>query len=387
MKWMISEDKLGADQKDAIEEIGKNKDGAVWIKGHAGSGKSVLLLHALKDYVAKNPKSSVCVVVFTNALVDLLKNGLEQIPFLKGYTCPVYTIYEFRNKVTGNMKFNAIFCDEVQDLPVGFLQILKNSTAKVVVAGDISQSIYNSVPSFDERPARPDEIKSTLNAVEKNLTIVYRLTKSMLKVLTKVFPEILSSKIPVSKNDTVIDVWKFPLASEEEIPFIWKKIEETNKLRPSEVAAILINSHDGIVAFCNEVLRINGKEQWDRKDNAFEKPDYTLLNFHLRINGIPLMYVGNNYGSLKEADNRNKIVVMTYHSAKGLDFDSVFLPLTSDEMYFHSKEKELLLVALSRSKNDLVISYSGSVHSTLNLFIGDLPTKSPGNEKTDELDF
>jgi superfamily I DNA and RNA helicase len=80
MKWMVTEDKLGADQKDVINEIGKGINQPIWIKGHAGSGKSVLLLHALSDYLAKHLEANVCVVVFTNALVDLLQTGLEQIP-------------------------------------------------------------------------------------------------------------------------------------------------------------------------------------------------------------------------------------------------------------------------------------------------------------------
>ena len=77
MKWMISEDKLGSDQVEVIDEIGKISNKPIWIKGHAGSGKSVLLLHALADYVVKKPRARVCVVVFTKSLVDLLEIGLK----------------------------------------------------------------------------------------------------------------------------------------------------------------------------------------------------------------------------------------------------------------------------------------------------------------------
>jgi hypothetical protein len=256
------------------------------------------------------------------------------------------------------------------------------------VAGDSSQSIYNTVPNFAEAPAKPNEIKATLNPTEKELSIIYRLTKSMLDVLKRVFTEMLSSKIPISKADTSIEVWEFTDDTDDkEISFIWEKAEETNRLRPSEVAAILINSHDGIVDFCNAILKLNEKEPWQRINDQYDKPNYLLLNRHLANNAIPLMYVGNQYGSLKAADTQNKIVIMTYHSAKGLDFDSVFLPLANSDMWFHSKEKELLLVALSRSKNDLVISYTGALHPTLSLFVGHVSKKTVNKSVTDELDF
>jgi superfamily I DNA/RNA helicase len=82
------------------------------------------------------------------------------------------------------------------------------------------------------------------------------------------------------------------------------------------------------------------------------------------------MYVGNNYGSLTDADRENKVVLMTYHSAKGLDFDYVYLPMVNDDMYIHSNEDSLLLVALSRSKSGLFISYTGSLYPILNKFLG-----------------
>ena len=48
MAWMIREDQLDPDQKDFIN-IESKKTGNIWVKGFAGSGKSVLLVHSLKD--------------------------------------------------------------------------------------------------------------------------------------------------------------------------------------------------------------------------------------------------------------------------------------------------------------------------------------------------
>ncbi|MBL0080680.1 MAG: hypothetical protein IPP53_16720 [Bacteroidetes bacterium] len=127
MKWMITEDKLGSDQVEVIDEIGKINNKPIWIKGHAGSGKSVLLLHSLADYLVKKPTANVCVVVFTRALVDLLETGLKQIPKLNGKTIPVHTIYDVKDLIDNKNRFDAIFCDEYKDLPISFIQSMKSA--------------------------------------------------------------------------------------------------------------------------------------------------------------------------------------------------------------------------------------------------------------------
>lgn len=383
MKWMITEDKLGRDQVEAIDEIGKIKDKPVWIKGHAGSGKSVLLLHALADYVIKHPNRSVCVVVFTRALVDLLATGLRQIPKLRGKQIPVLTIYELRTRLNGSARYDAIFCDEVQDLPLEFITLMKSATSHLIISGDAEQSIYDSVPAFNSAPASPGEITQAIRPIERNLGVIYRLTQSILNVLKRVFPAMLADKPNIAKQDTEIKLYE--ASSEyEEITFCWEEAKRTNSLRTSEICAILISAHNSIVNFVSTVLEHEGKPAWTRVNTGDGKqPNYALLNQHLEKAGIPLMYIGNSYGSLTEADNRSKIVIMTYHSAKGLDFDYVYLPLCGGNMYIHSKKDELLLVALSRSRSGLMISYTDDLYHPLKKFLQNLNPKTIGDSNDD----
>lgn len=389
MKWMITEDKLGTDQVEVIDEIGKITDKPIWIKGHAGSGKSVLLLHSLADYLVKKPTANVCVVVFTRALVDLLETGLKQIPKLEGKSIPVLTIYQLKYRIEkGISKYDAIFCDEVQDLPLEFIQSMKSVCDHLIIAGDAEQSIYNSVPIWDQRPATSKEIQDAIVPIEKKLGVIYRLTESVLKVLKKVFPSMLNDMPNIAKVDTEIILYEANSDNnEQEIKFCWKEIKQTNTLRASEVSAVLISSHDAIVEFVNSVLRIEGIEIWQRVNAKDKKPDYEKMNSYLLSKGVPIMYVGNNYGSLTGADRDNKVVVMTYHSAKGLDFDYVYLPMVNDDMYIHSNEDSLLLVALSRSKSGLFISYTGSIYPDLNKFLSGIQPKQISNNDNTEIVF
>lgn len=387
MKWMITEDRLGADQVNVIDEITKITDKPIWIKGHAGSGKSVLLLHSLADYLVLNPNAKVTVVVFTRALVDLLSVGLKQIPKLNGKNVPVQTIYQLKYKMDNNYsRYDAIFCDEIQDLPIEFIKSIKNYCTHLIIAGDAEQSIYNSVPVFEERPARPQEIKDGILPIEKNLGIIYRLTTSILDVLKKVFPAMLADKPNIAKEDTEIKLYQAN-SIDEEIIFCWNDIKKTNTLRATEVSAVLISSHDDIVSFVNKVLELEGKEIWSRIDARDNKPNYDLMNQHLINSKVPLMYIGNHFGSLVDADTQNKVVIMTYHSSKGLDFDYVYLPMVNDDMFIYSNENSLLLVALSRSKSGLFISYTDSLYPGLKQFLVDVKAQKIQDSNNSDIIF
>jgi superfamily I DNA and RNA helicase len=137
MAWMIREDQLDPDQRDFIN-VESKKTGNIWVKGFAGSGKSVLLIHLVKDILTKTPNAKIAVVVYTHSLIDMFKTGMKELNI--PLTVPVMTYYEFINKNTNH--YDYIFCDEVQDLPGKVLYAMQNRAGKVIVAGDSNQSIY-----------------------------------------------------------------------------------------------------------------------------------------------------------------------------------------------------------------------------------------------------
>ena len=91
MAWMIREDKLDNDQKDFIN-IESKKTGNIWIKGFAGSGKSVLLVHSLKTTLQKEPNAKIAVVVYTQSLIDMFKTGMKELNIISNI--PVMTYYD-----------------------------------------------------------------------------------------------------------------------------------------------------------------------------------------------------------------------------------------------------------------------------------------------------
>lgn len=393
MRWMIEEARLGQEQREIIEEVSKSSGKPIWIQGHAGSGKSVVLLHALSDYLTRNQNANVALVVYTRALVDLIKTGINQIPALADKQVPVYTIYQLNKQLNEGNKFDAIFCDEVQDLPIDFIEKMKQSSTSLIIAGDASQSIYGYLSGLGGAPATTLEISTRISPVQKKSSIIYRLTRSVVAVLRNVFDDLLEDHTYVGREDSQIRLFKSNSNYDftEETVFSWEECEMINRTRPEEVNAILIFRKEHIVHYCQEVLKHLGKPMWEEaKVYRFEREeiDFNNLNNHLNRNKVPLMFVGSGEGSLEEADQRNKIVIMTYHSAKGLDFDAVCLPFLSVSLERTDNKNALMLVALSRAKRDLLITFTGEMYHGFNNFLRDLtPTLINNEENEDEILF
>lgn len=108
-----------------------------------------------------------------------------------------------------------------------------------------------------------------------------------------------------------------------------------------------------------------------------------------------LRYLGNGCGDLKEIDQKPMVYIMTYHSAKGLDFDNVFIPQLNEKKQIALNfvleknpdlDKRLLFVAITRSRCNLFLTYSSKQPHPL---ISDLPDLTavpyqPSHEDDDE---
>lgn len=356
MKWMVPREKLDPVQEYILGEIAKYKGKVVWIKGHAGSGKSVLLLYALRDFLIRNKEAKVAVVVYTNALVDLMRTGMEAIPGLPE-NVPVINKYRYTNLRHSDQKYDAIFCDEVQDLTLDFINTMAEDTNKLILCGDAVQSIYTTINGT--KVVSPLELIEKFSPLELTSTTIYRLPKSVVRVLQNVYSDLRPENVFAGNEDADVRIFKAN-TQEEEITFCWEDLKSTNRNRPDEICAILIFKKEQIIKFINHVLKIEQKDEWTEKWKLGpygKYRDWDDLNTHLRKNEIPLIMIGKGKGALlKEADEQNKIAITTYHASKGLDFNAVCLPFIDSALV--GNEQPLCLVALSRSKRDLLITFS-----------------------------
>jgi len=366
MAWMIREDQLDPDQREFIN-VELKKSGNIWVKGFVGTGKSVLLVHSLKEVLNKNPQAKVAVVVYTHSLIDMFKTGMKELNIPS--TVPVMTYYQFVDKDINH--YDYVFCDDVQDLPNKVLYAMQKKADKVIVAGDSNQSIYDEDPRWYEKVVNPDQVGDIINARTFNLNMIHRLPDSIITAVQKLIPSmnIWRAKRYLTKQDVQIRLCE-ATSENEEVKYVYSEALKGTNI--GDTSAILFPQLDYVTKFVNLVLSTNNQSSWIEKTNNFGKLDFASLNSHLRNNGIKLQFVGGGYGSLDDAQQNKEAILMTYYSSRGFGFDNVFLPFLNNNFYLHpNKATAVFIVAMTRSRKNLYLTYFGYTHSLVDKFKGD----------------
>lgn len=363
MAWSIRENKLDDQQRDFVDNVNINQKN-IWIKGFPGSGKSILLAYTIQKTKRSTPGASVVLVVFTQSLIEMFKAAFKEM----GMEVNVETYFKF---MKSSSCYDYVFCDEVQDLTPRVLREMNKRAQHIVVAGDSNQSIYESDPQYHESTVSPSEINNLLSSKEYELGIIHRLSKSIIQVVQKFLPRMNVLTNPPIFTDKSTEVRMCEARNNaEEVEYIMKEAKKA--VNVGKTAGVLLPTQKNILTFVNEALTLAGKPIWREQTNNWGKIDFGAMNDYLRGQDMPLKYVGNGYGSFSESDG--KITLMTYHSSKGLDFETVFLPFLNNSLFIAYDEtlsKTLFMVALTRSRNNLYLTYFGYRHQYLDVFHSD----------------
>lgn len=359
MKWLPAENELGREQRDFLSEV-INTEQNESVAGFPGSGKTVVLLYAVVNLRKKNPNAKILIVEFTHALIKMLQAAINEIAKEQTYIdlhlddVEIRTYYDFvKQKHT---QYDYIICDEVQDIPTLAIQNMQQRAKRVIVGGDANQSIYTEDPMWKMAPCSQAEIDNILSPNKTNLTIIYRLTKKIISAINSFLPsmKILQGRSTMVKTNVQIRLWKSADKRQEAIHIME---EATSRLNNNDSVGILVPTHSKVIAFANHALDIAKKPIWEEAKNKYGNTDFANLNRHLKENGIPMQYVANGVGNFS---SENLITLTTYHSSKGLDFDSVMLPFCNAMDMPSMVTPTLFMVAMTRSRKDLFVSYSSA---------------------------
>lgn len=363
--WMIPYEKLDPAQKEFVNGY---KSGNTWVLGYAGSGKSILLVHLLKRLKDKDSSKSFGVVVFTRALCDLFRTGFEE---LRITNVPVMTQFELSRNP---QHFDYLFCDEIQDMSKETLAMIRSSATCVIAAGDSNQSIFGDDLMTHTPTVTGDQPVTVLGASKKELNIIYRLTQSIISAVKRMMPHMSrnwTAKEDLTKVDVQILVEKCS-NREKECKIVYEDAKDC--CSKGERTVILFPKHEHIIYFVQQVLQNAGKNPWSEETDRYGRPLYSDLNNYLRRLGIPMMYIGNNYGSLAEAQEKELIILMTYSSSKGLDFENVYMPFVNKDLFITqnaSLDRTTFMVAMTRSSRCLNLFYTGEPSDYIKSFWDD----------------
>lgn len=321
-----------------VKIINRRSDNSFIVKGCAGSGKSILALWKAKQ-IQEEKKGTFLFIVYNRALLQYMKDGIRQIGLSPSDVeslnkCFYWSTGQNRWE-RGEWKksqYDYIIIDEVQDLTRDeLLSILPQAKKALLLYGDSAQQLYTElkINLFESM----EEIANTTKFPMEQLVFNHRLPKKIAR-LAQCISNTYDDLEGRCKNE---GIEKPKVIRYMTLNAQLDAIAEIVKNRSFEDVGILFRSN-------NEVTRA---------------ADY------LRRQGVNVEAKINDKVELDFNSSNPKL--MTYQSAKGLQFEAVFIPecTVSD-----NGSKNALYVALTRSYQALYVMHSGNLSS----FFDEVPT-------------
>lgn len=341
----------------AVERIRATPEGAVfWVQGGAGSGKTIVLSHIARRLKAEQPSLRVVFLTYTHALAGMIQQAVNE----SGTKAEVSTHLRFLN--SRHRRADVIFLDEIQDVKRADLEELRRRCTHLIAAGDCEQRIYEVMNT----EAAIDEV---ISFEKGRLHELFRITKFIVRAVKTVLPSTQLAESDVRKlRDVTAAVKRFDNSRREAR---WTYDEALALARPKYPSVILLPNHSAVFEFCRALAEDLGIDTTGPKVEVKNGRvmNYRELNAHFEAHRMPIRYFGNGIGDLADADGRPFVFVMTYHSSKGLDFDVVHMPRLVSSMKIvpprafteaPDLDRTLFFVAMTRSRERLVMSYSGN---------------------------
>lgn len=352
MTWMIDRTNLDQDQRTFIDNA-LQPGHHCFAKGPAGAGKSVVLVHSVLSYREQHPDAKIGMVLFTRSLIDMMGSALPTDANIQ-----YFTTYQFSDN---HDPWDLIAVDEIQDIKEDILNQIFRQARKVLIAGDFGQSIYDYGCS-------PDRI-DLHNLETRSFPTIYRLTPKI-KRIAGLFAESPQEfeKYHIDKRVNNTSIQRVKNRDRlSDLRFAWRKARKFAE--GGYNTAVILPNNRLIQNFADAALDDAGRPRWTVVYDQYRKPDYENLNQYLQNHQLPLQIIGRGAGSMRQADADNLVSAITYHSAKGLDFEALFIPcLDNNTTIWRDNagiERRLFFVALTRCRQDLFLSYSSQPHPFL----------------------
>lgn len=368
MKWMVSINDLDAVQARAIESIMDNQQQNHWVKGFAGSGKTIVLTHVLERLATANPPLRVCFATFTHALKDLVESGLSDKAKRRIDISTFNGLGKLRND------YDLVVADEMQDIPSRVLPTLAKKSDVLVIAADLDQSIYRSACSVSELNA------SVKPAKEHQLREIHRINENVFEIATSVYNDAkVVSQTTVRQDDEQARIFRGSSMRDEFVTMFEESVRVSAKESPSAIllpSKVLLDKFISTIATTNSYDGTPPSVKSERPEIGEQADPFKEINAYLKKNKSPLQVFGGGSGSLYDSDTKKMVYLMTYHSAKGLDFANVFLPHLTEDVSLEpmkgasdDQERRLFFVASTRARERLYLSYHDEPHR----FIEEIP--------------
>ena len=311
----VDENSMDDDQLDLIEYTNEK---SMLVAGCAGSGKSVIAMHKAEQLYASG--KDVILIAYTKSLNSFMRVDKPDASF-RFY-------YHYQWKKLDMPKADYIIVDEIQDFTREEIQEFIDATKKCFFFfGDTAQSIYLQ---YGKQTMTIAQIAEMTGLKTLQLFNNYRLPRPVAKITQNyVGVDVPEYKEKVYQNkETELPRFIHTQTIEEEFSCIYQIIAQY----PNKSIGILYHSNEAVLQMNKQMMDRGIQCEFKYNDTEGEKHNVSNLNFNTLVPKI-----------------------MTYHSAKGLQFDIVILPQYNGA--FDVESKKALYVAMTRTMYRLYVLY------------------------------
>ena len=326
------------DQLDDIQTVlaTEGLDRSMLVQGCAGSGKTVLALYRAK--YCQNNDDSYFLIVYTKVLKGFIQDAIRELDL-----DPDRVVHFHGWKNLENRHVNYLIVDEVQDFTKPQIDIFFQSFSKSIACfGDSAQSLYTGCLGINGILGEHQELKA------ENLQKNYRFPKKIARVakyLQKDDVEDIYVSRCVNEGQQKPRLYKYD-TYEEQIEYV----VETVKTRKLKDVGILLPTNSQVRSVLSELNERGMKcearyKSYDENGNELE---VNTLDF-----------------------STTNPKIATYHSAKGCQFNDVFLPMCENEQmddFFRNP----LYVAFTRAMNNIYVLYTYNLPNYFSMVPKDL---------------
>ncbi len=315
--WDVTEESMDDDQLDLIEYT-DNK--SMLVAGCAGSGKSVIAMHKAEQLHAKG--KDVILIAYTRSLSRFMRNGKADSSFR------FFHHHYWKHKLK-MPKADYIIVDEIQDFTKEEIQeFIDAARMHYLFFGDTAQSIYRQ---YGKQTMTIAQIAQMTGLNTLQLYNNYRLPRPVAKITQNyVGVDVQEYKEKVYQNkETELPHFVHLNTEQEQIDILLRLVKDNG----GRNIGILLPNNPEVIRMSQEFSNNNVECEfkYNKGDNDFDYVDN--LNFRTTLPKI-----------------------MTYHSAKGLQFDMVILPMYNGAN--DDESKKALYVAMTRTMHSLYVLYS-----------------------------
>lgn len=328
MNFSISDIELTTDQQHVMASAPN-----IVIKGAAGTGKTLICI--LKAGQLCEEGNRCAIIISTKALKSFIQEALSSRLI---NNCFVFHQFEWFSRP--EELYDYIIVDEAQDFSVNLISRIRTCAKNgIYILGDSRQKVFDKTFYGKEPTATIEEISERLKFDLFEMKKSIRITKKIANFISAWSSD---TDIADSLNDGEFKPSFIQCASyAEQLGWIVRLI--TGKEADNTVGIFLETNHQKILV-----------------ENGVCRPGISELYEYLVSKNVSnIGYKINQYDNL-QLRNRDSVNILTFHSAKGLEFDNVIIPFF-DSNFNHRGARMLNYVGFTRAVKNLTFLYTGSV--------------------------